>query len=128
LNLRTGEQVDPDSPSEDLGWDLSFDGTILRTNGGSSGSGEGGALAVGGVEFGDVEQAPAEGYADDSQDGSEVLAGWFESPTPDEFVPTLQPFVVRTADGGFAKLQITSFDGGTLEMVWVYAGAGRDSF
>jgi hypothetical protein len=37
-------------------------------------------------------------------------------------------FLVRTADGGHAKLQITSDVDGTLGFDWADAGAGRDDF
>jgi hypothetical protein len=128
VNLRAGVEVVPEDPSTDLGWDLSIDGTTLRANGGASGEGSGGAVAADVEDFDAVEMAPAQGYVSDGEEGNSALSAWFESPEPGLVVPTLQPFVLRTADGGAVKIQFQPYEDGRVGFVWAYAGAGRDIF
>ena len=46
-------------------WDVAFSGDKIRTNGGTSGKGEGGVVVIG-QAYEDVVEAPADGYIADS--------------------------------------------------------------
>lgn len=95
-------------------WDLAFRGTTILTNGGSSGSGVGGAIVKDAL-FTDIKEAPTTGYA---QDTKALLAvptgsgkGWYNySSTTNQITPIAgKIIVVKTADGKYAKMEILSY-------------------
>lgn len=119
----------PAMPGSSLDWDLGFQMTRLRTNGGTSGLGMGAArLGPPGVAFDALTQAPADGYQGDSmvqsaQPGvgadsvNPVLGDWYDyDPATHTVKPKDVVFVVRTASGGFAKLQIMSYSRGSYRV------------
>lgn len=128
FNLRTGMSVEPFDPSASTDWDLGVSGSRVRTNGGTSGPGQGGARAMGTSDLASVATAPAEGYTVDavltSSTGAElgssnaVLATWVAG----------EVFAVRLADGTFVKLAVTGASEGVHEIDYAYAGPGRRGF
>lgn len=138
FSFRQGDVVQVEDESHDSTWDLALSRTILKTNSGTSGSGVGGAVEAPDAALDAVEQVPDKGFESDTVDETPegddistnpVLAGWFEQPSSDDPVMARDTaYVLRTADGGYAKFKITSYDAGIYELCWVYAGAGRDEF
>ena len=177
LRFDLGEVVSPESPSEDLGWDLAVSRTKLQTNSGTSGSGGGGALDVEATSLDDIASVPvgdgcylaAEGHicdcdltADDcaakpgiwtpqcgcpapftademlplpgppgsgEYSGNPVLAQWYDyDPVSHVTSPKAVAYVVRTALGDLAKVQVTNYADGVMTIDWAYAGPEETSF
>lgn len=136
VNLRDGASVEVDDAATSTDWDVGMWGTRVRTNGGTSGIGMGGAYAA-------VE--PAEGDAADCVSdamvpepgppgagefsGSTTLGAWFDdNPMTHMVSPKDTDWVVCTADGGLARLRITAYADSALTFEWRYAGLGRVAF
>ena len=134
FSLKNGE-VTPATPANDLSWDIAFKGYYVRLNGGTSGKGKAEAFRTEEKDFTKVTEAPKKGFEKDkevtftSRDGSSskenvspILTGGFGSTTgaiglnpanrakygnvygPNEWV-----YVVKTANGTYAKVQVTDF-------------------
>ena len=134
FSLKNGE-VTPATPANDLSRDIAFKGYYVRLNGGTSGKGKAEAFRTEEKDFTKVTEAPKKGFEKDkevtftSRDGSSskenvspVLTGGFGSTTgaiglnpanrakygnvygPNEWV-----YVVKTANGTYAKVQVTDF-------------------
>jgi hypothetical protein len=113
FSFATGEVV-ANSDSATTKWDLGFRSTTLLVNSGTSGPGQGGALIFTGT-FDELTEAPAEGYATDSAPSYAIPTGsgngWYNyngatmtiTPIPGRI------FVIRTADGKYAKIEILSY-------------------
>lgn len=130
-------------PIEDragLDWDLAFQRFRIRTNGGATNPrGRGGALDLGPVRFDSVREAPDTAYLEDAGDArretrNRALERWYEySWLTHVLKPKPHVYVVRTADGGYAKLEFLSYycegsQPGCLTFRYVYAGDGGRSF
>ena len=107
-------------------WDIAFNRFNMRTNSGRSGSGKGGAVETNKTSFADVNEAPADGYVTDVEitisgysngavhdvksTGNVALskAIRFTGPPP-TYTFNDHVFVVRTADGKYAKVIFESF-------------------
>ncbi|MBI3329557.1 MAG: HmuY family protein [Nitrospinae bacterium] len=126
-------------------WDLAFRRHQIIANGGATNpQGKGGILNLGAVAFEAVTEAPAEGYVTDSiaaihpggiETENLAIKAWYQY---NFLTHLLQPktavYVVRTADGKFAKLRIVSYycDGGKssgcFTFEYVYQGNGTRRF
>jgi hypothetical protein len=62
FSFEEGKEVDSTDHSTNLGWDIAFNRYNVRTNGGKSGSGEGGVYDAGAVDFTEFSEAPETGY------------------------------------------------------------------
>ncbi len=138
VSLRAGGVVDTSTSS--LDWDLRLDGVNIGTNSGVSGPGQGGALdpmasaleAVTGAPSGTITAdamlplpgPPGSGEAP----GNAVLGTWYDyNPATHAVSAKAKAFVIRTADGGWAKILITSYASGVYRVKTLYAGAGIDA-
>ena len=141
FSLRRGEVVSGAEVASGTDWDLALSRTLVATNSGTSGPGTGGAADPAAASLADITSAASTTYAPDTMlpvpgppgsgqySGSPALAAWYDyDPVTHAVTPKARAYLVRTADGGHAKLQITSYAGGTLGFDWAYAGAGRDDF
>jgi hypothetical protein len=136
-SLRLGEVLDIDDAAASTEWDLGLSRTRLRTNGGTSGPGRGGAAGPIAMPFDMITAVPGEFTADamiedpenpgSQYSGNAVLAQWFDG-TSTSTTPSDVAFVVRTADGGFSKIKITGWADGTFTVDHAYAGAGEEAF
>lgn len=134
FSLKNGE-VTPNNPAEDLSWDIAFKGYYVRLNGGTSGKGKAEVVKVEGTDFAKVTEAPKAGFAKDAQgkmnEGnypnitkvdasfSQYMSGGFGTKTgiigldptkaPKVYVPTNYIYVLKTADGTYAKVQVTDY-------------------
>ena len=117
FNLREQAEVKPEQPEQSASWDLAFQRSNVKLNGGSSGPG-GVLVSVASGSFDSVAEAPADGYladaADADMDGAPDYAlgardGWY-SYDPASHVLTARDtvFVLKTA-GGYFKLQFSSY-------------------
>lgn len=110
-------------------WDIAFNRYNVRTNGGTSGAGEAAVVDMGEVEYSSVTEAPADGYTVDGKisivkeinmvgppimmdvNGNELFVGAI-TPATSQY-PTFDPnnhiYVLKTADGNYVKLWITSY-------------------
>jgi hypothetical protein len=126
FSFSTGKVVDNPSGTN---WDLAFRATTILVNGGTSGSGQGGAQVVTGI-FSDFTTAPTDGYLQDNDSG-----GLNPAPTPNAnlAIPTGsgkawyvatgggpgsasvitatagKVLMIRTADSKYAKMEILSY-------------------
>lgn len=114
-------------PANASNWDIALMRNHVRTNSGTSGSGQGGAFDAGVIDFDGYVTAPETGYlVDDSVQAfnfatmeyspvaaSSVLEGWgsFSSDTPPVFTPSLKVFAVKTATGKYVKLMFLNYYG-----------------
>lgn len=137
FSFSTGEEVtniDDSNYQTNLDWDIAFNRYNVRTNGGTSGAGEGAAYDVGFVDFNSITEAQEFGYTKDStiqiiqqlnipnpptyidSNGSTAFVGNnglsnvmdFSGPPP-IYTPTNHIYILKTADNKSVKLQITSF-------------------
>ncbi|HJK92121.1 MAG TPA: HmuY family protein [Polyangiaceae bacterium LLY-WYZ-15_(1-7)] len=140
FSFRAGALVETEAPAEDGAWDIAFSRTLVRTNSGASGAGEGGAAEAETSDL-DAIDAAAESYAADEEvalpgppgsgttPANPVLNGWYAyDPSTHTVSPRDAAYLVRTADGGHVKLRVLAWEDGVYTLDWAYAGAGRDSF
>jgi hypothetical protein len=128
-----------------IDWDLGFQRHKILANGGATNpKGKGAILNLGEVAFDEVHEAPTEGYVEDTiaaisreSISTENLAikAWYDYNLLTHLLhPKPNVYVIRTADGKYAKLRIVSYycDGGqasgcfTIE--YVYQGDGSRRF
>ncbi len=139
LSLRDGAVVAVAS-STSAAWDLLFDSVNITTNSGVSGPGQGGAIDPGSVAFDAITGTPSGTVVTDTllplpgppgsgeAPGNVVLGGWYDYDRNTHVVsPKNKAFVIRTADGGWAKIQIVSYASDVYRVRTLYAGAGIDA-
>lgn len=97
-------------------WDIAFKNTTIRTNSGSSGPGNGGAIVLKGTGFDDVSVAPTSGYGIDTASTKLAIKtgsgnGWYNYNTTTNIITPIPGVViiVRTADGKYAKVEMLSY-------------------
>lgn len=130
FSLSKGREVagiNESNRDKNLDWDLAFNRFNIRTNSGLSGKGKGGAMDTGKTRMRSVKSVPAGEFTVDvmgeiSKDLSafppptmksplnEVLADaiFFQGPPP-EYIFNQHVYIVRTADGKYAKFKVTGF-------------------
>ena len=116
FSLAKGNTVEVADPLNSMDWDLGFQRTKVITNGGVSGPGKGGAVLLKDVDFEGVKEAPAGGYAVDSDQNLAIAAqseeGWYiYTGPPNHWILPLEKrvFVVQAADGTFAKVRFIGY-------------------
>ncbi len=122
-----------------LGWDLAFRRFRIIVNGGPGFAGGGAALALDDTTFDAVREAPAEDAAwraTVAQRGDSthaVLQGWYQYGFTSHILsPKPRVYVVRTADGRWAKFEIMGYycpgaTPGCVTIRYVYQGSGSRS-
>jgi hypothetical protein len=132
-------------------WDIAFNRYNVRTNGGASGSGEATVFDAGELNFDAVTEAPETGYTPDSSiqiveslattpptmmasNGNILFVGAIEfSGPPPAYAPNNHIYIVKTANGKYAKIKITGFyndlgDSGYLNFKYTYQSNGSRFF
>lgn len=99
VNLTEGETVDIADAATSMAWDLGFKRTEVIANGGVSGPGKIGVLALEDISFEDVLEAPEEEYVSDT-DQIATLArgdGWYTYTGPPNhwILPNPKVYVLR---------------------------------
>ena len=119
--------IDETNRGSNKEWDLAFNRYNIRTNSGLSGKGQGGALDSGKTEMKQVESVPAGTFVIDEMgkitskftgNGVEEIesplnkklgeAIKFQGPPP-TYTPNNHVYIVRTADGKYAKIKVEGF-------------------
>lgn len=119
-------QVTPDNPSESLEWDVAFQRYNLKTNGGTSGPGQGAASDLGDLSLETTKSATvskwtADAVIEDARTGDEqsmnaVLSGWYSYHFgKHELVSKYVLYAIKAADGRVALFKIYDYydDAGT---------------
>lgn len=141
ISVRAGEVAEVTDASTETHWDLAFNRTLIRTNSGTSGAGEGGAHAPSAGALDGVTAAPTADYSADEMvvdpvDGMTMVSAnaelsnwWTFDGTSSSTVPVDQSYVVKAADGSYAKLKITGYtNDGEYTIDWAYAGPEQTEF
>ncbi|MBS0027016.1 HmuY family protein [Chitinophaga sp. 22321] len=102
-------KVVPNSDSATTKWDIGFKATTIIINGGSSGPGKGEAQVVSGL-YSTLLVAPESGYTTDAA-AKKAITGWYSyNMTTHVISPvTGAVIVLKTANGNYAKLEVTSY-------------------
>ncbi|MBV7440189.1 HmuY family protein [Weeksellaceae bacterium TAE3-ERU29] len=142
-SIETGKEVEVSDSKNSLNWDIAFHRNNVRLNGGESGKGKGEAVKLDEKDLSKVVEAPTSGYVKDTE-GTIVIAyvmpapkfgkepfnkavSWLDidtrTPPP---IYTLQDnvFVIKTANGKYAKIKFLSYKGDRNEnliITWQYA-------
>lgn len=125
FSFSEGDTVEVTNPATDTNWDIGFGVANtyysgLITNGGVSGSGNGGAISYKDTLYSEVTEVPAEIFAQDVMtDGALAPAiplgsdnSWYHYDSADthRILPTSRhALIVKTATGQYAKVQILSY-------------------
>ncbi|MCG8417378.1 MAG: HmuY family protein [Proteobacteria bacterium] len=126
LNLSSKEEIVPDSPDTSADWDMGFQRSNVKINGGVSGSGNVEIAALTGQEFGSLSQAPDTGYITDEPDTPVDQGGdendkpdyafdtgdsrwWDYNPANHVLTPRDITYVLHSVDGHYYKLEILSY-------------------
>ena len=143
FSFTTGDTVEVADPLNSMDWDLGFQRTKVITNGGISGPGKGSATLLKDVEFEGVKEAPADGYAVDSDANLAIVAeseeGWYiYTGPPNHWILPLEQrvFVVQASDGTFAKVRFIGYykdnenkkDGGFITFEYAHQPDGSRNF
>lgn len=143
FSFATNDVIEVADPENSVDWDLGFQRTKVKLNGGVSGPGKGAAVMLKDVEFEGVKEAPADGYIADSADTLAIVAqsekGWYiYTGPPNHWVLPLdnRVFIVQAADGTFAKVRFTGYykdnehkkDSGFVTFEYVHQPDGSRNF
>jgi len=139
-----GAEVTVSDPQNDTSWDIGLKRNHFKTNSGTSGSGSGGAYDGGVVDFDIFSIAPTDGYTVDTsidvfdfgtmeyapEPGNTLLETWgeFTEDMPPTLVPSNKVFVIKTADGKYAKMIVQNYYGndgsGFVTFTYAYQADG----
>lgn len=124
-----GTEVSVTDPQSSSDWDLALQRTAIRTNSGPSGPGVGGAL-LSERAWDAIEHTDSVGFARDElvplpgppgsgeAPGNPVLGDWFDYDGATHTVSARpnDSYIVRGANGDYAKLRIFGWDGGVYRL------------
>ena len=142
FSFANGTIVQVANPSTDLTWDIAFNRYNIRTNGGTSGSGQGGVIRTESKNLSEVTSVPSGTYTADEMKTTHTYAngrptssttslnsvisgdintttGWWSYTPPTsqtgqpKFAVNNWVYIVKTADGKAAKIQLTSYNHST---------------
>ena len=145
------EGINESNRKDNTKWDLAFYRYNIRTNSGLSGVGKGGALDTKATELADVTAVPAGEFTVDVMGSVTSSMSSFPPPSietplnellgeaikfqgpPPSYTPNNHVYIVKTADGKFAKIQIRGFyndegESGHLNFSYVYQSNGSKNF
>ena len=116
FSFATGNVVEVENAENSDAWDIGFQRTTVKLNGGISGPGMGSVVMLTETTFEDVTEAPADGYKADTEDTYGIVTGsgngWYNylgPPTHSVLPLEGRVFVIKTADGTFAKVQFVGY-------------------
>ena len=130
FSFSQGSVVEPRGP---LDWDLAFRRFHIIANGGAGYAGKGGIANLGTVSFDSVAVAPEWGYVGSSagkDSANAATSRWYSySFTSHLLKPKPDVWVVRTADGRYARMRMVSYycpgaRPGCVTFDYVYQGNG----
>lgn len=118
-------------------WDIAFNRATILTNGGATGKGGVAVASLENADFNEVTEAPLTGYVADERAGGQTanpaLAKWYAyNYWTHRLTPKPAVYVIRAANGNFAKLRIVSFycgaAAGCYTIEYQYQGSGSRNF
>jgi hypothetical protein len=138
VSLRDAEVVTVEGDAaQDQRWDLALQGVTMRTNGGTSGAGQGAAQALDAADLATVTALPSAGWVADSEQpvagppgsgtvsANAALGAWYDyDPVAHAVSPKAVVFAVRCADGSLAAVQVKAYAKGLVTLAVRYAGPG----
>ena len=143
FSFETGDVVDVADALNSEAWDLGFQRTKVKLNGGISGPGMGSALMLTETTFEDVLVAPADGYLADTEETLAIVPqsemGWYiYTGPPTHWILPLEDrvFVIKAANGTFAKLRFVGYykdnnnkqESGFVTFEYVHQSNGSHNF
>ncbi|PIS25956.1 MAG: hypothetical protein COT45_01435 [bacterium (Candidatus Stahlbacteria) CG08_land_8_20_14_0_20_40_26] len=146
FSFSEGDSVSVSDLESSLVWDLGFQRFRIRTNSGTSGPGSGGAINMGKIDFSSLSEAPESGYVVDTiltyadmggtheYSGNPDMKDWYNmSGMPPTFTALDTVYVVKTADGKYAKVKILNYydaqhNSGFITFKYVYQPNGSRNF
>lgn len=138
FDFSTGAIVKVPDPSS-LEWDIGFKRALIISNGGEANpKGISGALRLENAEFDSIKEAPESDYSVDvrvnpTETENPAFKKWYEYSYMTHILkPKKNVYVIRTADGKYAKMQILKYSCGQLTgcytIKYVYQGNGSRKF
>jgi len=132
FSFSTGDVVTVSDPATDTNWDLGFMRNHIRTNGGTTGNGQGAVYDAGVVSFESLLVAPETGYIADVDTVVHTIMDFTQDPpvtyvdvsasgeletwgafdyqqNPPPFIVSDKIFVVKTADAKFTKVHFQAY-------------------
>ena len=143
FSFTTGDVVEVEDADNSNDWDIGFQRTKVKLNGGISGPGMGSVVMLTETEFEDVTVAPEDGYLADTEDSLAIVPqsekGWYiYTGPPTHWVLPLENrvFVIKAADGTFSKLRFVGYykdnenkqDSGFVTFDYVHQPDGSSKF
>lgn len=116
FSFATGDVVEVEDAENSEAWDIGFQITKVKLNGGISGPGMGSVVMLTETTFEAVTEAPADGYKADTEDTLAIVPqsekGWYiYTGPPTHWILPLEDrvFVLKAADGTFAKVRFIGY-------------------
>lgn len=143
FSFASGDIVDIADAENSEAWDIGFQRTQVKLNGGISGPGMGSAVMLTETTFEAVTEAPADGYREDTEDTLAIVPqsekGWYiYTGPPAHWILPLEDrvFVIKAADGTFAKVRFVGYykdnenkkDSGFITFEYVHQPDGSHNF
>ena len=143
FSFATGDVVEVEDAENSEAWDIGFQRTAVKLNGGISGPGMGSVVMRTETTFKAVTAAPADGYKADTEDTLAIVPqsekGWYiYTGPPTHWILPLEDrvFVIKAADGTFAKVQFVGYykdnenkkDSGFVTFKYVHQPDGSSNF
>ena len=143
FSFETSDVVEVADATNSEEWDIGFQLTQVKLNGGISGPGMGSAVMLTDTSFEEVTVAPEDGYLADTEDTLAIVPqsemGWYiYTGPPTHWILPLENrvFVVKAADGTFAKIRFSGYykdnenkqDSGFVTFDYVHQPDGSRNF
>ena len=143
FSFASGDTVNVEDAENSEAWDIGFQRTQVKLNGGISGPGMSSVVMLTETTFEAVTEAPAEGYLADTEDTFAIVPqsekGWYiYTGPPAHWILPLEDrvFVIKAADGMFAKVRFIGYykdnenkkDSGFVTFEYVHQPDGRRNF
>ena len=138
----SGKVVAIENSTVSKDWDIGFQKTKIKLNGGVSGPGMGSVVMLTDTLFEDVDMAPKDGYVSDSTETLAIVPqsemGWYiYTGPPTHWILPLEDriFVIKAANGTFAKIRFIGYykdnenkvDSGNVTFEYVHQPDGSRS-
>ncbi len=143
FSFETGDIVEVADATNSEVWDIGFQRTKVKINGGVSGPGMGSTVMLTETTFEDVAVAPEDGYRSDTEDTFAIVPqsekGWYiYTGPPTHWILPLEDrvFVIKAAGGTFAKIRFIGYykdnenkqDSGFVTFEYVHQPDGSRNF
>jgi len=143
FSFASGDTVNVEDAENSEAWDIGFQRTQVKLNGGISGPGMGSVVMLTETTFEAVTEAPVDGYLADTEDILAIVPqsekGWYiYTGPPAHWILPLENrvFVIKAADGTFAKVRFIGYykdnenkkDSGFVTFEYVHQPDGSRNF